>query len=122
IAIGSRRTTPTAPVAAAVVSEPIVAPTNTPCAQSRLWNTSGGTRARRPPNTIAESGTPCGSSQRDDMLGHCRAGAVKRELGCAALPLRSHALPCQSSSPAGGFLSLPSHHGTPSGLTATLVK
>ena len=44
MAIGSRRTTPTAPVAAAVVSEPIVAPTNTPCSKSRLWNTSGATR------------------------------------------------------------------------------
>ena len=71
---------------------------------------------------IAESGTPCGSSQRGDMLGHWRAGAVKRELGCAALPVRSHGLPCQSMRSAGGCLSLPSHHGMPSGVTATLVK
>ena len=69
MAIGSRRTTPTAPVAAAVVSEPMVAPTKTPWSQSRLWKTRGATRARRPPKTIAESGTPCGSSQRGDIAG-----------------------------------------------------
>ena len=33
MAMGSRRVTPTAPVLAAVVSEAIVAPTNTPCCQ-----------------------------------------------------------------------------------------
>ena len=33
--MGSRRTTPTAPVAAAVVSEAMMEPTNTPWAQSR---------------------------------------------------------------------------------------
>jgi hypothetical protein len=36
IAIGSRRTTPTAPTAAAVVSEERVAPTKTPWFQSRV--------------------------------------------------------------------------------------
>ena len=35
IAIGSRRTTPTAPVAAAVVSDAMMEPTNTPLFQSR---------------------------------------------------------------------------------------
>ena len=120
--MGSRRTTPTCPVAAAVVSEPMVAPMKTPWSQSRAWNTSGATRARRPPKMIADSGTPWGSSQRGDMVGHCRAAAVKRELGWAALPVRSQGRPCQSSRRAGGVLSFPSHHGTPSGVTATFVK
>ena len=35
IANGSRRSLPTAPAAAAVVSEAIVAPTNTPCSHER---------------------------------------------------------------------------------------
>ena len=87
-----------------------------------LWKTSGATRARRPPKMIAESGTPCGSSQRGDMVGHWRAEAVKREFGCAALPVRSQGRPCQSMRRAGGVLSLPSHQGTPSGVTATFVK
>ena len=71
---------------------------------------------------MAESGTPCGSSQRADMLGHCRAGTVNRELGWAAFPVRSQGLPCQSRRLEGGFRSFPSHQGTPSGVTATLVK
>ena len=33
---------------------------------------------------IAEIGTPCGSSQCGEIDGHCAAGAVKREFGCAA--------------------------------------
>ena len=37
IAIGSRRTTPTAPAAAAVVSEAMIEPTKTPCCQLRDW-------------------------------------------------------------------------------------
>src|SRR5207253_5236032 len=44
------------------------------------------------------------------------------ELGWAALPVRSHGRPCQSISRGGAVRSLPSHHGTPSGVTATLVK
>ena len=38
----------------------------------------------RPPNTNALIGTPAGFSQSGSMHGHCEAGAVKRELGCAA--------------------------------------
>ena len=105
-----------------MVSEPMVAPTKTPWSQSRLWKTRGATRARRPPNTIAEMGTPAGSSQRGDIDGHCRAATVKREFGCAALPTRSQGLPCQSTRSAGGLLSFPSHQGTPAGVTATFVK
>ena len=71
---------------------------------------------------IAESGTPWGSSQRGDMVGHCRAEAVNREFGWAALPVRSQGTPRQSRRFAGGCLSFPSHHGMPSGVTATFVK
>ena len=53
---------PTLPVAAAVVSEPSVAPMNTPCIQENACMTSGIVVARRPPNMIAEIGTPAGSS------------------------------------------------------------
>src|SRR5580693_4113077 len=84
IAIGSRRTTPTAPAAAAVVSEPIVAPMKTPCVQSEDSSTSGIVVARRPPNTIAEIGTPCGSSALGDSTGLLVIGVVKRLFGCAA--------------------------------------
>src|SRR6478735_1447115 len=113
--------TPTAPVAAAVVSEPIAAPTSTPCVQSRASNTSGTSDARRPPNTIAEIGTPCASSALGDQLGHWRALTVKRALGCAAGPLlQSYALPRQSK--AGTRLSRPSHHGSLSAVRPTLVK
>src|SRR5207244_4340950 len=82
--IGSRRTTPTAPLCAAVVSDATEAPTNTPWLQSKACSTSGAVRARRPPNTTAEMGTPCGSSNLGEIDGHCAAGAVKREFGWAA--------------------------------------
>src|ERR1700694_1903600 len=98
IAIGSRRTTPTAPVAAAVVSDATVAPRNTPCSQSKDRYTSGTVRARRPPNRMALSGTPCGSSQLGDSAGFCVAGVVKREFGCAAFvpDVGVHGSPWQS--------------------------
>ena len=53
------------------------------------------------------------------------AGAVKREFGCAAFSRRalaSTALPRQSVRRSGTSPSLPSHHGLPSSVTATLVK
>ena len=83
MAMGSRRTTPTAPVAAAVVSEAMMEPTNTPWSQSRDWYTSGAHLARRPPKIMADRGTPSGSSQLEAMQGQFLAGAVKRELGWA---------------------------------------
>ena len=46
--------------------------------------TSGTVVARRPPNSIAEIGTPFGSSHSGAMIGHWAAGVVKRALGCAA--------------------------------------
>ena len=65
---------------------------------------------------IAEIGTPCGSSQCGEIDGHCRAGAVKREFGCAAFSLlpRVQGWPCQSVRCSGTSPSMPSHHGQPS--------
>src|ERR1700733_12793939 len=126
--MGSRRTWPTPPVAAAVVSDPIVAPTYTPALQLKAWYTSGRVVARRPPKINALIGTPCGSSHDGSMVGHCEAGAVKRELGCAALAPVSLAicgvqrLPFQSVHSAGGSSVMPSHHTPPSGVSATFVK
>src|ERR1700733_5581059 len=128
IAMGSRRTWPTPPVAAAVVSDPMVAPTYTPALQLNAWYTSGIVVARRPPKISALIGTPCGSSHAGSMVGHCDAGAVKREFGCAALAPVSwaifgvHRLPRQSVHSAGGSSVMPSHHTPPSGVSATLVK
>src|SRR3954453_2941747 len=82
IAIGSRRTTPTAPVAAAVVSDESVAPMNTPCTQSRASETSGMVVLRRPPKKMAEIGTPFGSLYSGAMIGHCMIGVQHREFGC----------------------------------------
>src|ERR1700724_3735638 len=124
MAIGSRRTTPTAPVAAAVVSDAIVAPRKTPCSQSNDLYTSGTVWAQRPPNRIALNGTPCGSSQCGEIAGFWVAGVVKRELGCAALVPDAgvHGFPCQSVMRWGTGPSMPSHHTPPSSVIATLVK
>src|SRR5579862_1483050 len=76
----------------------------------------------------APIGTPLGSSQAGSIVGHCDAGAVKRELGCAAFAPVSfaicgvHFLPCQSVHAAGGSSVMPSHQTPPSGVSATLVK
>src|SRR6266436_141098 len=73
-------------------------------------------------------GTPLGFSQSGSIVGHCRAGAVKRPLGCAAgapvsLAIAGvHLFPRQSISSAGGVFVIPSHHTPPSGVSATLVK
>ncbi len=57
------------------------------------------------------------------MDGHWLHGTVKREFGCAAgAPPGDHALPCQSSVPAGASLPIPSHQGSLDGVMATLVK
>src|SRR4029077_8669182 len=92
--------------------------------QSKSWRTSGAVRARRPPNTKAEMGTPCGSSNLGEIDGHWRAGAVKRAFGCAAFSLEPfcHGRPRQSVRRSGTGPSMPSHHGRPSSVTATLVK
>src|SRR5882762_4165668 len=95
IANGSRRKIPDCPDAAAVVSDPHDEPKNTPCSQSNASLTSGIVLGRRPPNRIADSGTPAGFCQSGSITGHCDAGAVKREFACAPfLPLVGvHSLP-----------------------------
>src|SRR5579872_3750067 len=85
MAMGSRRTLPTVPACAAVVSEPMVAPTYTPFDQLKAWYTSGSVVERRPPKMMALMGTPSGDSQWGSIVGHCEAGAVKRPLGWAAV-------------------------------------
>src|ERR671932_998889 len=81
IANGSRRTTPTAPVAAAVVSEESVAPMKTPWFQSRASLTSGMVVLRRAPNRMAEIGTPFGSVYSGARIGHWVIGVQNRLLG-----------------------------------------
>src|SRR3712207_4041988 len=73
---------------------------------------------------MAEIGTPCGSSANFDRHGLFFAGAVKREFGCAAFSgeWSVHGWPFQSVSCAGTGPSLPSHHTSRSGVSATLVK
>src|SRR4051812_20358127 len=124
MAIGSRRSTPTLPVAAAVVSDERVAPRNVPCCQSRPSNTSGMRRCRRAPKIIASIGTPFGLSNSGESVAQFFAGAVKRLFGCAAFSVDDgvHGRPCQSTALAGGGSSCPSHHGGPSGRSATFVK
>src|SRR5918994_3136617 len=84
MAKGSKRSLPTAPAWAAVVSELMIEPRNTPWSQSNDSVTSGTFVARRPPNRIAEIGTPSGSSHSGAIDGHCEAGVVNRALGWAA--------------------------------------
>src|ERR1700728_63465 len=119
--MGSRRTTPTLPVAAAVVSEATDAPTSTPCDQSRASYTSGASSRRRPPKISAEIGTPRGSAAAGLYAGLSDAATVKRELGCAAGPLAgSYGRPTQSVT--GRPSVRPSHHGSLSAVSATLVN
>src|SRR6476469_670691 len=124
IANGSWRRSPSPPNAAAVFSEPIVAPTNTPCFQSRDSYTSGTVVARRPPKRTAEIGTPFGSSHSSAITGHCDAGAQKREFGCAAgvSDAGDQSLRFQSVRCAGGAPSMPSHQTSPSSVSATFVN
>src|ERR1700760_196388 len=124
IANGSRRSSPTVPSAAPVFSEATLAPRNTPWSQPNDSMTSGTTEARRPPNRIAEIGTPAGSSHSAAIDGHWAAGVVKRPLGWAAGVSESgvQSLPRQSVACAGGSPVIPSHQMSPSSVRATLVK
>ena len=74
MAIGSRRTWPSPPEAAAVFSDDSDAPRNVPCCQSRDSVTSGIVPRRRPPKKIAEIGTPFGSSHSGASTGHWAIG------------------------------------------------
>src|SRR6266850_4442065 len=123
MAIGSRRTTPTLPVMAAVVSVLMAEPRKTPWFQSNASKTSGMTLVRREPKIRPEIGTPSGSSQLGEADGHWCTGTVKRELGWAAGPDAGfQGRPCQSSRPGGAWGVRPSHQGSRSGVSATLVK
>ena len=57
---GRSARSPTVPAAAAVFSELMIEPRNTPCCQSKASVTSGTLVARRPPKRMAEIGTPVG--------------------------------------------------------------
>src|SRR5256885_16528268 len=72
----------------------------------------------------ASIGTPAGSSQCGSIDGHCDAATVKRAFGCAALrpDCGVQSLPVQSMRRGGGSFVMPSHHTSPSGVSATLVK
>src|SRR5215211_8594367 len=124
MAKGSKRSFPTAPAWAAVVSELMIEPRNTPCSQSNDSVTSGTTVARRPPKRKASIGTPAGSSHSGAIEGHWEAGVVKRAFGCAAGFSDSgvQSLPCQSIACAGGSPVIPSHQMSPSSVLAQLVK
>ena len=86
--------------------------------------TSGTVEERRPPKMNASIGTPAGSSQFGSSDGTCDIATVKRAFGCAAgVPdCGVHSLPFQSVSFAGGSFVMPSHHTSPSGVSATFVK
>src|SRR3954470_14123885 len=124
MANGSKRMSFVTSVAAAVFSDDMIEPRNTPCFQSYASVTSGTEVARRPPKRIAEIGTPFGSSHSGAIDGHCDAGAVKRAFGCAAGVVDSgvQTSPFQSMRRAGFSLVSSSHHTSPSGVSAQLVK
>src|SRR5438445_1282747 len=102
----------------------MIEPRNVPCCHDSASLTSGTVVARRPPNRIAEIGTPLGFSHSGEITGHWRAGVVKRALGCAALrPLAGvQGRRSQSVSSAGAASLISSHHTSPSGVSAQLVK
>src|SRR3954471_1297823 len=83
IANGSRRRLPTAPAAAAVVSEPMIDPRNTPCCQLYASVTSGTVLRRRPPKRMAEIGTAFGSPPPGGAAGPWREGGGKGLFGWA---------------------------------------
>src|SRR5580704_15029242 len=124
MAMGSRRSWPTLPVMAAVVSLLTVAPRKVPCCQSKASVTSGTIPARLPPNRMASIGTPFGSSHSGAITGHWDAGAVNRELGCAAGRgvAGVHRRRSQSTNLAGLSSVIPSHQTSPSSVIAQFVK
>src|SRR5579875_2465473 len=95
MAKGSRRSLPTAPAAAAVVSEAMMEPRNTPCRQLNASVISDTTLERRPPKRMAEMGTPLGSSHSLAIAGSWDAGTVKRALGWEAVVVDSGVQSCR---------------------------
>src|SRR6516162_6175412 len=124
MANGSRRSLPTAPAAAAVVSDAMIEPRKTPWRQLNASVMSGTTEDRRPPKRMAEIGTPAGSCHSGAMAGSWAAGAVNLALGWAAgVPdpgVQSWRF--QSVTCAGGASVMPSHQTSPSSVRAVLVK
>jgi hypothetical protein len=80
-------------------------------------------RCRRAPKIIASIGTPFGLSNSGESDAQLVAGVVNRLFGWAAFSVDAgvHGRPCQSSASAGAGSSCPSHHGVPSGRSATFV-
>ena len=124
MAMGSRRSSPILPAAAAVFSDETMAPKNVPCVQSRASFTSGTTVARLPPNRIALMGTPFRSSHSSAITGHWAADTVKRAFGWAAGSAESgvHGFPFQSVRLAGASSVMPSHQTSPFSVSATFVN
>ena len=136
---------PTLPLcsAAAVASLLTEAPRKTPCCQEMAWYTRGTPRGLRPPNKMADTGTPVtsqfpppsyspcynlssplGSSQAGSRLGQFIRGEQNLELGWAAgvdTLVAFHGLPLQSVQ-LRGLSPIPSHHTPPSSVIATLVN
>src|SRR5215510_3813044 len=102
----------------------MVAATSTPCCHECDSNTRGTVVARRPPKRNAEIGTPFGSSHSGAMTGHCDAGTQNREFGWAAgvSDAGVHSLRRQSVQCAGGSFVIPSHHTSPSSVSAVFVN
>jgi hypothetical protein len=73
---------------------------------------------------IASIGTPAGSCHSGAIAGSWPAGAVKREFAWAATRPESgvQSLPVQSIRWAGGVSVRPSHHTSPSSVSAVFVK
>src|SRR5262249_42144472 len=86
--------------------------------------TSGTVLARRPPNRKAEMGTPLVSSYSGASTGHSSSETQKREFGCAAGVSTAgvHSWRRQSVQGAGGSPSIPSHHTSPSSVSAVFVN
>src|SRR4051812_41830074 len=102
----------------------MIDPRNTPWRQLYASVTSGTVLRRRPPNRIAEIGTPFGSSHSRATDGTCASGAVKRLFGWAAgvSDAGVQSLPFQSVRCAGLSVVSPSHHTSLSSVCATLVN
>jgi hypothetical protein len=113
------------PFAAAVVSEPMVAARYTPWAQLKAWNTSGMSCSAAAEDERADRHALRDLPRRGRCDGHwrCRRGEARvRVRGRRGRSPGVQSLPCQSMRCAGGVSVMPSHHTSPSSVSATLVK